>query len=164
MNCAPAFNYKIGNAAHSGVSEVLFVAKSYNWKKQRWEKWATGRQLLETMCFWRCPTVGQFKMAERRMRAQQKLKLLDVAWQCPDYSLLFHCNNSFAESSVTCLRNKAYVYFKNSFEKNALANKDIYWPSLVFNRHARTKMLCLISKAIGFLSWVHIPSKLCEFW
>ncbi len=42
---------------------------------------------------------------------EQKLKLLDVAWQCPDYSLLFPCSSSFAESFVTCLRNKAHVYF-----------------------------------------------------
>ncbi len=96
--CAPAFNHKIGNAAHSGVSEVLLFTKSYMWKKQRWKKWKTGRLLLETMRFWRAPTVRQFKMGARRMWTQQKLKILDVAWQCPDYSLLFPCSISFAES------------------------------------------------------------------
>ncbi len=35
MICAPAFNHKIGNAAHSGVSEGQFFTKSYKWKKQR---------------------------------------------------------------------------------------------------------------------------------
>ncbi len=107
--CALAFNHKIGNDAHSGASEVLFFTKSYKWKKQRWKNWIPGRLLLETLCFWRSLTVRQFKMADRRMRAQQKLKL-DVAWQCPDYSLLFPCSISFAESFVICLRNKAYVY------------------------------------------------------
>ncbi len=108
--CAPAFNHKIGNAAHSGISEVLFFTKSNMWKKRRWEKWTTGRLLLEIMCSWRPPTVRQFHDGWPQMRAQQKLKLLDVAWQCPDYSLLFPCSISFAESFVTCLRNKAYVY------------------------------------------------------
>ncbi len=65
------------------------------------------------MFFWRSPTVCQFKMADRRMRAQHKLKLLDVAWQYPDCSLLFPCSISFAESFVTCLRNKAHVYLLN---------------------------------------------------
>ncbi len=41
MICAPAFNHKIGNAAHCGVSEVLFeilevdettVKEMDNWK------------------------------------------------------------------------------------------------------------------------------------
>ncbi len=50
--CAPAFNHKVGNAAHSGVSKVLFFTKSYKWKTQRWKKWITGRLLLETMHFW----------------------------------------------------------------------------------------------------------------
>ncbi len=109
--CAPAYNQKIGNAAHSGVFEVLVFTKSYKWKKQRWKKWTTGRILLEIMCFWRSPTVRQFKMADRRTREQQKLKLLDVAWQCPDYSLLFSCSISFTESFATCLRNKVHVYF-----------------------------------------------------
>ncbi len=102
---------KIGNAAHSGVSEVRFFTKSYKWKKQRWKNWTTGRLLCETMCFWRSPTVRQFKRADRRIRSQQKLKLLDVAWECSDYSLLFPCSISFAESFVTCLRNKAHVYY-----------------------------------------------------
>ncbi len=108
--CAPAFNHKIGNAAHSGVSEDLFFTKSYKWKKRRWEKLTTGRLLLEIMCFWRPPMVRQFQDGWPRMRAQQKFKPLDVAWQCPDYSLLFPCRISFAESFVACLRNKAYVY------------------------------------------------------
>ncbi len=112
MICAPAFNHKIWNAAHSGVSEILFFTKSYKWKKRRWEKWATGRLLLEIMCFWRPPTVRQFQDGWPRMRAQQKFKLLDVAWQCPDYSLSFPCSISFAERFVTCLRNKAYVFLK----------------------------------------------------
>ncbi len=42
--CASAFDHKIGNAAHSGVSEVFFFTKSYKWKKQRWKKWTNGRQ------------------------------------------------------------------------------------------------------------------------
>ncbi len=107
---APAFNHKIGNAAHSRVSEVLRFTTSYKWKKQRRKKWTARRLLLETMRFWRSRTMRRFKMAARRMWAQQKLKLLDVAWQCPDYSLLFPCNISFAKSFITCLRNKAYVY------------------------------------------------------
>ncbi len=111
--CSPAFNHKIGNAAHSGVSEVLFFTKSYKWNKRRWEKWTTGRLLLEIMCFWRPPTVRQFQDGWPRMRAQQKCKLLNVAWQCPDYSLSFPCSISFAESFVACLRNKAYIYLKN---------------------------------------------------
>ncbi len=49
-------------------------------------------------------------MAYRRMRAQQKFNLLDVASQCTDYSLLFPCSISFAESFATRLRNKAHVY------------------------------------------------------
>ncbi len=98
--CTPAFNHKIGNAAHSGVSEVLFFTKSYKWKEQRLEKWTTGRLLLEIMYFWRSPTVCKFKMAGRRKRAQQKFKLLHVVWQCPDYSLVFPCSISFAESFV----------------------------------------------------------------
>ncbi len=110
MICAPTFNHKIGNAAYPIVSEVLFFTKSYNWKKQQWKKWKTGRLLLETMCFWRSPTVRQFKMAGRRMRAKHKLTLLDVAWQCPDQSMLFPCSISFAEGFVTCLRNKAHAY------------------------------------------------------
>ncbi len=108
MICAPALNHKIGNAAHSGVSEVLFFTKSYKWKKQRWKKWTIGRLLLETMRFWRCPTVCQ--LANWRIRSQQKLYFLHVAWLCPDYSTLFPCSNSFAESFVTCLRNKAHVF------------------------------------------------------
>ncbi len=108
--CASAFNHKIWNAAHSGVSEVLLFTKSYKWKKQRWKKWTTGRLLLETVRFLWSPTVRQFKMAARRMWAQKKLKLLHAAWQWSDYSLLFPCSISFAESFVTCLRNKAYVY------------------------------------------------------
>ncbi len=36
---APAFNHKIGNAAHCGVSEVLLFTTSYKWKKQQWKKW-----------------------------------------------------------------------------------------------------------------------------
>ncbi len=47
------------------------------------------------MCFWRPPTVRQFQDGWPRMRAQQKLKILDVAWQCPDYSLLFPCSISY---------------------------------------------------------------------
>ncbi len=39
--CAPAFNHKIRNAAHSGVSEVVSFTKSYKWKKQRWKNWTT---------------------------------------------------------------------------------------------------------------------------
>ncbi len=35
--CASAFNHKIGNAAHSGVSGVLFFTKPYKWNKQRWK-------------------------------------------------------------------------------------------------------------------------------
>ncbi len=31
---ALAFNHVIGDAAHSGVSEVLFFMMSYKWKKQ----------------------------------------------------------------------------------------------------------------------------------
>ncbi len=108
--CAPAFNHKIENAAHSGVSEVLFFTKSYTCKKRRWEKWTAGGLLLEIMYFWRPPTVRQFQDGWPRMRAQQKWKLLDVAWQCPDYSLLFPCSISFAEIFVTCLRTKAHVY------------------------------------------------------
>ncbi len=117
--CAPACNHKIGNAAHSGVSEVLLFVKSYQWKQRRWKKWATGRILLDAMLLWRSPTVRQFKMAVRRMWAQQKLKLLNEAWQCPNYSLpmllqcslLFPCSISSAENFVTCLLNKAYVYY-----------------------------------------------------
>ncbi len=41
---------------------------------------------------------------------KKKLKLLHAAWQWSYYSLLFPCSISFAESFVTCLRNKAYVY------------------------------------------------------
>ncbi len=108
---APAFDHKIGNAAHSGVSEVLLFTKSYKWKKQRWTKWTLGRLLLETMRFWRSPTVRQFKMADRRMWAEQKSKLLDKAWQWSNHSLLFPCSISFAENFLTCLRNKAYVYY-----------------------------------------------------
>ncbi len=92
--CSPAFNHKIGNAAHSGVSEVLLFTKSYKWKKQRWTKWTSGRLLLETMRFWWSPTVRQFKMAARRMWAQKKLTLLRVAWQWSNYSLLFPCSIS----------------------------------------------------------------------
>ncbi len=112
--CAPTFNHKIGNAAHSGVSEVLFFTKSYKWKKQQWKKWTTGRLLLETMHFWRSPMVRQFKMVARRLWAQQKLKLLDVAWQWSNYSLLFPRSILFTEIFVTGLRNKAYVSFPNS--------------------------------------------------
>ncbi len=115
--CAPAFNHIVGKAAHSGVSEVLLFTKSYKWKKQRWKRWTTGRLLLEITCFLRSPTVRQFKMADRLMRAEQKSDLLDVAWQCPDYSLLFPCSISFVESSVTCLRNKAHLLTK-IFAKN----------------------------------------------
>ncbi len=68
--CASAFNHKIGNAAHSGVSEVLLFTKSYKWKKKQCNKWTTGRLLLESMRFWWFPTVRQFKMAARRMWAQ----------------------------------------------------------------------------------------------
>ncbi len=64
---------QIGNASHLGVTEVLFFTKSYKWKKQRWKKWTIGRLLHETMWFWRSPTVRQFKMADRRIRSQQKL-------------------------------------------------------------------------------------------
>ncbi len=103
-------NHQIRNAAHSGVSEVVFFTKSCKWKKQRWEKWTTGRLLLENMCVWSSPTVRQCKIGDQEMRAQQEVKLLDVAWQCPDYTLLFPCSISFAESFVTCLRNKAHVY------------------------------------------------------
>ncbi len=59
--CAKAFNHKIGNVAHSGVSEVLFFTKSYKWKRQRWKKWTIGRQILQTMCFRRSPTVRLFQ-------------------------------------------------------------------------------------------------------
>ncbi len=59
--CAPAFTHKIGNAAHSGVSEVLFFTKFYIWKKQRLKKWTSGRPLCETI-----PTLRQFKMADNR--------------------------------------------------------------------------------------------------
>ncbi len=113
--CAPAFNHKIENASHSRVSVVLLFTKSYKWKKQRWKKPITRRLLFETMCFWRCPTVRQLKVADRRMGSQQKLRLIDVAWQCSDYSLLFPCSISFAESFVTCLRNRAHVYLLTYF-------------------------------------------------
>ncbi len=107
---ASALNHKIGNAAHSGASEVLFYTKSYKWKKQRWKKWTTWILLRETMWFWRSPTVRLFRMADRQIRSQQKLQLLDVAWKLPVYSLLFPCSISFAESFVTCLRNKVHVF------------------------------------------------------
>ncbi len=50
--CAPSLNHKIGIAAHSGISEVLFFTKSHKWKKQRWKKLTTGGQFRETVCFW----------------------------------------------------------------------------------------------------------------
>ncbi len=37
-------------------------------------------------------------------------ELLHATWQWSNYSLLFPCSISFAESLVPCLRNKAYVY------------------------------------------------------
>ncbi len=109
--CAPTFNQKIGNAGHSGVFEVMFFTKSYKRKKQRWKKWTTGRLLQEALCIWRSPTMREFKMADRRIRSQLKLLLLDVAWQCSHYSLLGPCGNSLAESFITCLRNKAHAYY-----------------------------------------------------
>ncbi len=121
--CAPALNHKIGNAAHSGVSEVLFFAKSYKWKKQQWKEWTTGRLLLETMRFWWSPTVREFKMAARRMWSQKKSKLLHLAWQWSNYSLLFPCSISYAESFVICLRNKAYVYLLTIYNRAALCEK-----------------------------------------
>ncbi len=51
--CAPAFNHKIKNAAHSGVSEVLFVTNS-----RKRKKWTTWRLLCEVMRFWRSPTIS----------------------------------------------------------------------------------------------------------
>ncbi len=57
---------------------------------------------------------ANFKVAARRMWAQQKLKLIDEAWQWSNYYLLFPCSISVAESFVTCLRNKAYVYLKKA--------------------------------------------------
>ncbi len=53
--CAPALKHKIGNAGHSGVSEVLFFTKSHKWKTQRQKKLTTRRLLREAMCFWRSP-------------------------------------------------------------------------------------------------------------
>ncbi len=87
MICALTFNHKIGNTAHSGVSEALLFTKPYKWKKQRWEKWTTGRLLLETMRFWRSPTVPQFRISARRMWAQQKLNF--SMW--PDNGLTLLC-------------------------------------------------------------------------
>ncbi len=49
--CISLLSHKIGNAAHSGVSEVLLFTKSHKWRK----KWITGRLLSETMYFWRSP-------------------------------------------------------------------------------------------------------------
>ncbi len=46
------------------------------------------------------------------MAALHNMEDVMLAWQCPDYSLLFPCSISFAESFVTCLRNKAYVYLE----------------------------------------------------
>ncbi len=114
--------------------EILFT-KSYKWKKQRWKKWITRRLLFETMCFWRCPTVRQLKVADRRMGPQQKLRRLDVAWQCSDYSLLFPCSISFAESFVTCLRNKAHVYLLTYLRLVPLKFFQIYRrPKLIYHR------------------------------
>ncbi len=59
----------------------------------------------------------------RRIRSQQKLLLLDVVWQCPNYSVLFSCSISFAESVVTCLRNKAYVYLISPFVVKCIKNR-----------------------------------------
>ncbi len=62
------------------------------------------------MANWRSPTVRQFTMTDKRIRLQLKSQLLDVAWQWPVYSLLFPYSISFAENSVTYLRNKGHVY------------------------------------------------------
>ncbi len=110
LNLAAMSDHKIGNAAHSGASEVVFFTKSYKWKKQRWKKWKTWLLLRETMWFWRSPTVRQFKMTDRQIRSQQKIQLFDVAWKLSVFSLLFPCSNSFAERFVTCLRNKVHVF------------------------------------------------------
>ncbi len=37
--CASAYNDKLQNATHSGVSEVLFLTKSTKWKKRQSKKW-----------------------------------------------------------------------------------------------------------------------------
>ncbi len=43
--------YLLGNAAHSGVSEVLLFSKSNKWKTQLRKKWPTGRLPREAKCF-----------------------------------------------------------------------------------------------------------------
>ncbi len=55
----PAFNHKIGNAAHSRVSEVLCFTKPHKWKKL-----TTGRLPHEKMHFSRSLMVHQFTVAE----------------------------------------------------------------------------------------------------
>ncbi len=80
VTCAPAFYHKLGNAAHSGVSEILFFTKFHKWKKQRQKKWPTGR----TVCFWTSSAVRQFKIADWRSDHNRPDNVLTICF----YSLL----------------------------------------------------------------------------
>ncbi len=98
---APAFNHKTGNAAHSGVSEVLFFTNLTSGRNNGERNGLLEGYSARQCAFEDLQPCTNFKIADRRIRSQQKLLLLHVAWQC---------SNPFAESIVTCLRNKAHVY------------------------------------------------------
>ncbi len=91
---------RIKTAEYSGAFEVLSLAKSHTWKKQRHKKWIPGKLLREQMSIWRSTRVRLFKRADRRALLQLKWWLFNVAWQCSDCLLPFHCTKSYAESFV----------------------------------------------------------------
>ncbi len=62
MICTPAFNTKIGNDAHSWISEALCISQMDNWMATPWNK-----------------VFLEISKADRRIRPQQKKELIDVA-------------------------------------------------------------------------------------
>ncbi len=76
--CAPAFNHKIWNSAHSGGLGFFCFPKSHKWEKRQWNKWTAGRLIQRLMYFGRSSTVDRFKMIQQRIWQQQKLCVLGV--------------------------------------------------------------------------------------